>query len=61
MFIMFNMHVGVWMHVCMHVHACMCVHGVWATPHIITHPNPIHPPVTLPRGDPWNQLKFNNT
>ena len=39
------MHVCVCMHVCTCM--CMCVGGT-----------PIHPP---PRGDPWNQSKFNST
>ena len=47
----------------MHAHAytCMCAHMcacVWGHP--VTTPTHIHPPPT-PRGDPWNQSKFNNT
>ena len=39
-------------------HACACLHGV--PPHTDSHPYLI--PLTLiPRGDPWNQSKFNNT
>ena len=55
MFIMF-MHVCAC--ICMYVGACMCV---WDTP---THPYqpPPHLPICQPpRGEPWNQLKFNNT
>ena len=39
MFIMFSMHVGVW------VHVCMCVHSAWGTP---THPHTPLPQSTHP-------------
>ena len=42
---------------CMHMH----VHAWETSPHTHTHPHlnpPIHHP---PGGDPWNQLKFDNT
>ena len=43
---------------CVHVCACMCA---WNTPtQPYTHSHPIHPSAT-PRGDPQNQLKFDNT
>ena len=42
-----------------HACACACMHAhVWGDP--VTTPYPIHPPPT-PRGDPWNQSKFNST
>ena len=43
--------------VCMHACACMCtfVGGTLSPP-----PTHIHQPPT-PRGDPWNQSKFNST
>ena len=45
---------------CACMHACACIHA-WDTPDIpIPTPTPIHPSTT-PRGDPWNQLKFDNT
>ena len=43
---------------CMHAHPCM--HGTSSNTPIPT-PTPIHPPITLPRGDPQNQSKFNGT
>ena len=44
MFIMFNIHLGVYMH----VHVC-----AWCTPpHTDTHPNPIHPPANPQGGTP---------
>ena len=41
---------------CMHTHACACV---WGAPTHHPPPTSIHPPI--PRGDPWNQSKFNST
>ena len=54
MFSMFNM--------CVHayVHVCACMYAWDTPPHTHTHPHPIHSSATL-LGDPWNQLKFNNT
>ena len=58
MFSMFNMHVRACVHAC----ACMCMRACMGHP--LTHscrppPPSIHPPP--PRGDPRNQLKFDNT
>ena len=50
-----------WVCVCMHacMCMCMCVHG--APLHIPT-PTPTQSThLPTPRGDPWNQSKFNNT
>ena len=61
MFSMFNMqvHVCVCVHVCVHACACVCA---WDAPHTpIPTPTPIHPSATPRRGDPRNQLKFDNT
>ena len=52
MFIMFNMHVRVWMHAC----ACVCT---WDTPHTPipnTHPHP--PPTTTPSPPPGRTLRI---
>ena len=47
---------------CMCVHTCMYVHACMGyPPHTHTHPHPIYPSTTPPRGDPRNQLKFDNT
>ena len=55
MFSMFNMHVCACMHMCV----CVCMHGTPPThPYQPSpHPSICHPP----RGDPRNQLKFDNT
>ena len=52
-----------WRHPCLACLTCMCMHvymhGIPPTPLYPPHP---HPPIChSPRGDPWNQLKFNNT